>query len=135
MHPALRNTFGGLTKQYYFRQFLFGLTITTILMIFLYYMLEHQKNHSEHYIAFGDVALLGQIKFFLTILLNTILYPYARFVYESIVEFIMGDNILITNVIIALPVKFITMSVCWLYAIFIAPLGLIFLYFYHRKSR
>ena len=135
MHPVLRNTFGGLTKQYYFRQFLFGLTITLIVLVALYFHLNYQSKNNIDHIAFSDLTLPVQIKSAMTILLNTLLYPFARFVYESIVEFIMGDNILITNVIIALPVKFITMSMCWVYAIFIAPLGLIFLFFYHRKPR
>ena len=66
--------------------------------------------------------------------LNAFIYPYARFVYESIVGFILGDNVFFVNVILLMVVKFATMLLCYAFAIFIASIGLIYLYFYHTKN-
>ena len=116
MHPVLLKTFGGLTPSYYFRHFVFGLIFPAI-----YIFLMTQS---------------GQIDFFLIafMTINAFLYPYSRFVYESVVGFIMGENVFFVNAFFMLAVKLITMLLCWVFAIFIAPLGLAWLYFYHSKA-
>jgi hypothetical protein len=67
--------------------------------------------------------------------LNAFLYPYARFVYEKIAGFILGDNEFFVNSIIYLSLKFFFMLLCWVCAWCIAPFGLLYLYFYHTKHR
>ena len=67
-------------------------------------------------------------------IVSTFLYPYSRFVYESIVGFIMGENIFFVNAVFMLVTKFITMSVCWVFAIFVAPIGLAYLYYHFSKA-
>jgi hypothetical protein len=116
MHPVLSKTFGGLSSAYYFRQFIFGL----IFPAFIILMMKQ--------IGKIDLSLIGIMT------LNTFLYPYARFVYESIVGFIMGRNIFFINALFMLASKLITMLLCWGFAIFIAPLGLAWLYFHHSKT-
>lgn len=66
--------------------------------------------------------------------INTFLYPYSRFVYESIVSFIMGNNVFFVNAIFMVVVKIFTMLLCWSFAIFIAPIGLAYLYYHHSKA-
>ncbi len=63
----------------------------------------------------------------------TLLYPYSRFVYESIVGYIMGENIFFLNAFIMMFFKLITMMLCWCFSVFIAPVGMLYLYFYHTK--
>ena len=74
------------------------------------------------------------IKMVMIFTINTLLYPYSRFVYESVVGFIMGNNVYWVNAIFMLFVKLVTMSVCWSAAIFIAPIGLAYLYFHHSNA-
>lgn len=64
MHPVIAKTFGGLSSQYYFRQFLFGLAFPALI-----------------YVMSG-----------------------------------------------------VTMLLCWAFAIFIAPIGLAYLYYHHSKA-
>lgn len=66
---------------------------------------------------------------------NTLLYPYSRFVYESIVDFILGRNVFFVNATMMLIVKWMTMTFCWGFAIFVAPIGLAYLYFARGRSR
>lgn len=62
------------------------------------------------------------------ILVSIPLYPYSRFVYESIVGFIMGQNIIFTNAVLFFVLKITTMFMCFFLAVFIAPIGLLYLY-------
>lgn len=117
MHPIIQKTFGGLTTQYYMRQFFFG----ALFAAFFFFMM----SKSTHGIAFGALFV---------VVINTLLYPYARFVYESIVGFIMGANVFFVNAIFMMVVKIFTMAICWGAAIFIAPIGLAYLYYHHTKN-
>ena len=117
MHPIITKTLGGLSGQYYIRQFLFGLVFPA----FAYFMASRNPD---------AIAVSGII----FCMVNTLLYPYSRFVYESIVGFIMGENLFFVNAILMLFVKLTTMAICWSLAIFIAPIGLAYLYYHHSKS-
>lgn len=113
----IQKTFGGLTTAYYIRQFLFGLIFYAIVVIPMFSM--------------------GKPNFLMEILWCTVLqflYPYARFVYESAVNYIMGNNVFFVNAIIVLVVKFVTMAACWCFSWAIAPIGLAWLYWYHTKQ-
>ncbi len=116
MQDFINKTFKGLNSAYYVRHFIFGVAIAIVFIFAL-------SNGFEHF-AFG---------FIFSAILNTILYPYSRFVYESVIGYIFGNNVFFVNIILLLSVKIISMVMCWALAIFIAPLGLGYLYFYHSK--
>ena len=118
----LSKTFGGLSRSYYIRQFLFGLIFLSF-FIFIGY---------EHHSTTGNYSLLATNIIYGSVCL--FLYPYSRFVYESIIEYIVGNNGFLVNGVLFLTAKFITMFICFFLAIFIAPIGLIYLYFYHSKQ-
>lgn len=117
MHPFLQKTLGGLSAQYYFRQLVFGVGLAA-----LFIFLASQGGHSP---SFGQLAFA---------LVSTLLYPYSRFVYESVVGFIMGNNLFLVNALVMLTVKFVTMLMCWAFALFVAPLGLVYLYVHHSRQ-
>ncbi len=117
MQEIIKNTFGGLSKEYYIRQLIFSFIICS----FVIYITLNSRNPSQ-------IAAI----FFLVV--NTFLYPYSRFVYESMVNFILGENVLYSNIILTLFVKSTTMLLCWAFAVLIAPLGLIYLFFINRKK-
>jgi hypothetical protein len=48
----------------------------------------------------------------LMMVVNTLLYPYSRFVYESVMGFIMGQNVFFVNAVLMLAVKVVTMVIC-----------------------
>lgn len=121
MKEIINKTFGGLSKAYYFRQLLFG-SIFAALMIFIMFQAET--------IDYGVATII-----LIVFLLNTLLYPYSRFVYESIVDFILGNNTFFINSMFFLVIKIFTMLICWYFAIFIAPIGLIYLYWHHSKTQ
>lgn len=116
MHPALQKSFGGLSRPYYLRQFFFGL----LFVAFFLFM----ASRSSSGVPFAAAVVMA---------LNALLYPYSRFVYESVVGFIMGNNVFFVNAFAMLFVKLLTMALCFAFAVFIAPIGL--LYLYVRNSR
>jgi hypothetical protein len=105
--PDYRKTFGGLSKSYYLRNFFFGLIF---LAIYTFLMRETANELPS--------------TFTLPYIVNTFLYSYSRFVYESIVNFIVGKNVFIFPVFVVLFVKLFTVLLCFAFAIFIAPIGL-----------
>ena len=117
MLPFIAKTFGGLSKEYYFRQFLFGL----LFFAFFTFLVFKAPNGPA----------IQPLIFFVV---NLILYPYSRFVYESLVGFVMGRNIFIIPIFLMLFVKMITMMICFMFAVFIAPFGLAYLYFRHSRQ-
>lgn len=115
MHPVIKKTFGGLTPSYYFRNLFFGILIA------LFYSMMFTKQSSN-------------ISLYVYFVISTLLYPYSRFVYESIVSFIVGNNIFIVNAFFMMLCKAATMMMCWGLSVVIAPIGLIYLYFHHTKN-
>ena len=111
-------TFGGLSREYYFREFIFGL----IFVILFFY---------PYYVKGMTIPPIGVI---LTAILSQILYPYSRFVYHSVMDFIFGNNMFVVNAFLMLILKFLIMMICWFFAIFIAPIGLLYLYYHHTKE-
>jgi hypothetical protein len=116
MRSLFAKTFGGLSGPVYLRHFLFGAVIAALL-IAVSVSGKHQPN-------FGFITF---------VLINTVLYPYARFVYESVVSYIVGNNQFYWNASTFVIAKYLTIMLCWAFAIFIAPLGLIYLFFRNGK--
>ncbi len=122
--------FCNINPYYYFRHFFFAVALSTV------------------------IILNGGVRFQLVIMVVvcTLLYPYSRFVYEAIIDIIIGnnlttdDNTIVINVtineneslfsmIFRLCFKVITMAFCFCFSPFIAPIGLLWLYFLQRKKR
>ena len=117
MHPVIVKTFGGLSASYYIRQFIFGL----IFPLFVYWMTSRGGQPVHLFVV-------------LMMIVNALLYPYSRFVYESVVGFIIGENVFFVNALLMLAVKLTGMFFCWMCAIFVAPVGLAYLYYHHSKA-
>ncbi len=120
MHPVVAKTFGGLSRQYYIRQFLFGCIFLAIILFMTFAVGSHPHGRNYGMIVFAFI--------------NTVLYPYSRFVYESIFDYIIGRNIFILPAFMMLILKLMTMLLCWAFAVFIAPIGLVYLYIHHSRA-
>lgn len=119
MQSFFGKTFGGLTTSYYVRHFIFGSLIAALILW------GAASSHN------GLSDKLGLIVF---VVVSTLLYPYSRFVYESVIGFVLGENVFLVNAILMLAVKATTMFMCWAFAIFVAPVGLAYLYWRNSRS-
>ena len=119
MQSFLLKTFGGLTPSYYIRQLIFG-------SLFAILILSVAAN--------SQTGLMGKPGLIVMAIVCTLLYPYSRFVYESVVGYVMGENVFFVNAVLMLIVKSFTMAMCWSFAIFIAPVGLAYLYWHNSRQ-
>lgn len=117
MHPVLRKTFGGLSQAYFLRQLFFSL-----LMAALVCSVASSSSTSP------------PLRLGIFIIVNTVLYPYARYVYESCAVCIAGCKSVFAIPALALTVTILTMALCWAGALAIAPVGMAYLYFRHSKT-
>ena len=117
MHLVIAKTFGGLSKSYYFRQLFFGLLFLALIIF--------TSSLTSQGVSFGLVFVAS---------ISTLLYPYSRFVYESVIGFITGGNVFFVKASLMMFVKLMTMAACWSGAVFIAPVGLAYLYYHHSKN-
>ena len=109
----IKAVFCNMNPYYYFRHFVFGVAMSAFMLA---------------------VAGESRSQIIVTTIICTLLYPYSRFVYETVIDFIMGDNVIISNVFLMLGWKFITIGICYGASPFIAPIGLVLLYFLKRKN-
>lgn len=117
MRQFFAMSFGGLTPSYYIRQLFFGALFAALFV--------YVKSQSPSGLGLGPLSLA---------VVCTLLYPYSRFVYESVIGFIVGKNVFFVNALLMLIVKVFTMLLCWFLALFIAPIGLAYIYWHHSRQ-
>lgn len=114
MKAIFWKTLGGLDPVYYLRHLCFGLIFPGLL-----------------YLANKERAAPWQV--YVYAVSCTLLYPYARFTYEGIVHFVVGQNVFYLNTWVFLFWKVATMTACWVFAPVVAPFGLLYLYVHHTR--
>ena len=117
MNKIMKKILGGLSVSDYLRHLFFGI-IMAIFFIYMFYNL-------------GRASIVAVLVF----TINALIYPYSRLLYESIVDFIFGNNVFFVNALFLLATKIITMLMCFGFAIFItAPAGLMYIYLYYQNK-
>ena len=118
----VKNSFWGLRREYFLRNLLIG-SIFGICLWFLFDKLL-EKNPKP----LMDMLVLKSI-----IVLNTIFYPYAKFLYDYAWEFVLGNRTYIYSVNpITLYFKLVMRVLCWCFAIILVIPALPIIYFKNR---
>lgn len=110
MKSIFLKTFGGLTASYLIRQYFFAILLGAFMLGFL----SLGESEETRKIVNGPMIAF--------VVVNVILYPYARYVFDSIVSFVLGDNFFILPIPVMLMIKFFNIAMCFCFAIFMAPL-------------
>ncbi|MEG0314950.1 MAG: hypothetical protein RR646_06820 [Erysipelotrichaceae bacterium] len=105
--------FNGLDGAYFIKQYVFGG------MLFLF-LLNNVYNNSTS----------GKI----LIVINLIIFPFAMFVYDSVVGIIMGNTVIFTPILFKIAFTFFKVFTIYMLGIFIAPFGMAYIYFATRKN-
>lgn len=108
----IRTVFTSLYPAYLIRQYVFSGIITVVL-----YFMSLNSASTAFYVFLG---------------INFFLYPFAMFVYDSLVALIMSDNVWITSSLFAILWGSLKGVFIYLLSIFIAPIGILTLYFKNR---
>jgi hypothetical protein len=112
MKQTIINAFGGLSKSYLMKQYIISILVCSV------YGLIVQK--------YGQGLGLYTT---LTFTVNTLLYPYSRFLFESLVKFIFGNTRFDNGSGALIALKLLSIVFCWSTALFIAPFGLLYIHF------
>lgn len=110
MNMFLKRTFGSLERSYLIRQYVFG--------AIPYVLLAFQKP------PFGVLVYMTAC---------LILYPFAMFVYDSIMGMLMGDRLFITSIIFTVAWAIFKVILIFMLSVCIAPLGILYLFFTNRN--
>lgn len=68
------------------------------------------------------------------LLISFLLYPFAMFVYDSLVALIIGDRVWFTSWLFTFIWALIKILGIFVFSVFIAPLGILYLYFTHKNE-
>lgn len=124
MLSLISMTLGGLRREYFFRNLLIG-SVFGLFMWLIIDMLEAKASVPK---SFHELVIMKGY-----IVCNSLLYPYAKFLYDCFWELLLGDRVYAYSINV-FTVWFILVArlMCWFFAWILAPIGLIVLYFKNR---
>lgn len=110
----------GLSSAYYWECFIKGAIVPVILVAI--------------YIYTGKASVSQILLYSLGWLVLLIFYPFSRFVYDSLMNFLMGNTIFITNAVLLFTWRYLVYAILLCFSIFIAPIGWIILFFINKSA-
>lgn len=118
----IKNSFWGLRREYFVRNLIIG-GIFSICVWFIF-----DKLNEKHPKSLLEIVTLQSI-----VVVNGLLYPYAKFLYDYIWEFFIGDSVYVYSVNpITLYLKFVMRCLCWMFAIILSVVALPIIYLKNR---
>lgn len=108
----VRTVFTSLHPAYLIRQYIFSGVVTAV-----FYIASNGTAPASFYVFLG---------------ISFVLYPFAMFVYDSVVSLIMGENVWFTSGLFAILRGLFKILLIYFFSVFIAPIGILILYFTHR---
>jgi hypothetical protein len=119
---VLRRTFGALRPGYLVRSYVIGLVLLGLMIAFITNAAAKDNGGSPiaMYIYFG---------------VCTLLFPFAKLAWDELRNLAFGDNIIVLNAGLMLFLKFVINLLLWGFAVFVASLGLLYLWFQTRAPR
>ena len=112
MSHFTRTVFTSLHPAYLIRQYIFSGIVTAF-----FYFSSPDTAPTSFYVFLG---------------LNFLLYPFAMFVYDSIVSLLMGNNVWITSGIFAFIWDFCIILLVYFFRVGLALIGILLLYATNR---
>ena len=112
MKQEIMNAFRALDKTYLIKQYIISL------LVCVFYVIIVNK--------YGQGVGLYTL---LTFTVNTLLYPYSRYLFESLVKVIFGNTHFDKRSAMLIILKLLSIVFCWSMALFVAPFGLLYIHF------
>lgn len=112
-------TVGALQPAYVVRAYVIGFAL---LALVAWVRLHAPSNHgrTDTYVSLGYLFVCS------------LLFPFAKFVWDELRDVALGGNVFFINGLIALILKVFINGLLWAFAVFIAPIGLLYLWFRTR---
>nr|WP_181377321.1 hypothetical protein [Ochrobactrum sp. LM19]AJW29986.1 membrane protein [Ochrobactrum sp. LM19] len=115
-----RRIFGGVQPSYLVRSYLIGLLFFALTVGMA--MSSEIKNGTP----------VGLIVF---ATLSTLLFPFAKLVWDELRDLAFGNNVIFMNAFSLFMLKWVVNGLLWALAIFIAPVGILYLWFRTRQPK
>jgi len=116
MRKFLTTIYGTLSPSYFIKQYVFG-GIMYALMLYA-----------------NGASPIHKTGVFIFLTLSLVLYPFAMFVYDSIIDTLIGNWIVSVPAVLLLiwlPIKIVLI---FMFAVLIAPIGMMYLYITGRRN-
>ncbi|WP_282170912.1 hypothetical protein [Ruegeria atlantica] len=125
MNSFVAQVLGPLDRRWLFRAYLIGVLFLCMAVVVTFTREPNLSLDANQRI----IAIIGALTVFV---LNTALFPFAKIVWDSIRSFILGDTFLVTSTMFLFVGKFLVNFMLWTAAIFIAPIGIGYLWLTRR---
>ncbi len=119
----IRKMFDGIDTTYLFKSYFFAALVFSFFLFSIFYVSEG-SNVSIFFLMF--------------LALSFFLFPFATIAWDDLITTLMSGHVLILPLPIMLIWKLVKIFTLFMFAIFIAPLGIIYIYFakgHHRKMQ
>ncbi len=121
---AVSRIFEMLNRRYLIRAYFIGLVFFGLEG----FMLVHSLTRGHVHVG-GDMLML------VLMAADTLLFPFSKFAWDQTRDFLMGNNIVFANAIVIFVMKLFVNILLWGFAIFVAPIGIGYLWFRsHRRA-
>lgn len=104
--------FGSMNRQYMVRAYVIGVAF----FVFLGLIIAGSSDGQTPVVVY---VLMG---------INTLLFPFAKVVWDTLKGFILGDTIIVQSAIGLFVAKYLINGVLWAFALFVVPIGIIYLW-------
>jgi len=116
----VRRIVGGVQPSYLVRAYLIGIVFFALTAGLTF------KAGTRNGIPLGFVAFAA---------LNTLLFPFAKLVWDELRNLVFGNNVIFVNALLLFAFKWIVNGLLWALAIFVAPVGILYLWFRTRHPK
>lgn len=124
----VRRTIGSLSPQYVIRAYV----IAFALFAFFAWMRAQQDPNAQGAIATGgyDASDYGTLA---VLFVGSLLFPFTKLVWDELRDLALGENFVLINAVVMLIAKIFINFMLWFGSIFVAPLGLLYLWYRTRE--
>lgn len=125
MGDFIAHLFGQFDRQWLFRAYFIGFLFLCLCSLMTLGLVANPSiEQGERGTSTAVILVLS--------ILNTLLFPFAKLVWNNLKGFVLGDTILLSNFLFLIVGKFVVNFTLWWLALVIAPFGVGYLWFKGR---
>jgi hypothetical protein len=117
---CFRRIFSGLHPSYIIRSYLIGLVFFGMIAAVA------ASSKEQAGLPLGMIAIS---------VLNTLLFPFSKLVWDELRNLALGNNVIIMNAIFLFMLKWLINTLLWGFAIVVAPAGILYLWYRTREPQ
>jgi len=116
----ISRTFGALRPAYMIRAYVIG-AIFFACMVWL--RLQTPDAHGN----------TDKVMLLIYLFVCTLLFPFAKLIWDELRNVALGSNFFVMNAVILVFLKLLVNMMLWFFAVFVAPLGVLYLWYRSRE--